>query len=212
MDTVRILIADDHELVRKGLTEVLMKAHPQWEIVGEACNGKEAIELGSTLRPDVAILDLAMPEANGLEVTTRLVKDVPGIKILLLTIHSAEPVMRQIRGAGASGFLAKNEAPQRLVEAVESVLAGAPFFASVSANRRASQLQERERVPVQYLLTPRELEVLRQLALGLSNKEIASALEMSVRTVETHRANIMTRLSVGSLGEMVKLAIHDGVV
>jgi DNA-binding NarL/FixJ family response regulator len=212
MDSVRILIADDHELVRQGLIGVLQRTHPEWEIVGEASDGRMAIELGENLRPNVAILDLSMPEFNGLQVTERLVNALPGIKVLVLTIHSAEPVMRQIRQAGASGFLAKNEAPRHLVQLVEKVIAGGPFVASQSASRPASQLEERERVPVQYLLTPRELEVLRQLALGLSNKEVAVALEMSVRTVETHRANIMDRLSLDSLGEMVKFAIHDGLV
>jgi DNA-binding NarL/FixJ family response regulator len=120
--------------------------------------------------------------------------------------------MKQVQRAGASGFLAKNEAPARLVEAVEMVLAGAPFFASESACRPSSQLNEQERVPVQYLLTQREIDVLRQLALGLGNKEAAAALDMSVRTIETHRASIMVKLSADSLGEMVKLAIQDGVV
>jgi DNA-binding NarL/FixJ family response regulator len=212
MSKVRILLADDHELVRQGLASVLRDAHPDWEIVGEAANGRAAIELGVALRPDVAILDLAMPEPNGLKVTEQLAALVPEIRIMVLTIHTAEPVMRQLRRAGARAFLAKNEAPAKLVAAVERMLAGEIFFASESASRHASTLPPRERVPVQYLLTPRELDVLRMLAAGLSNKEAAGKLDMSVRTVESHRASILSRLGVDSIGELVALAVRDGLI
>lgn len=212
MSEVRILLADDHELVRQGLISVLEEAHPEWKIVASVSNGAEAIEQAEKLRPDVAILDLSMPEPNGLKVTERLTGSVPGIKVIILTVHAAEPVMRQIRRAGARAFLAKGEAPAHLVGAVERMLAGESFFASESASRPINQLEPRERVPVQYLLTPRELEVLRHLAEGLSNKQIAHLLDISVRTVETHRAEIMVRLGVDSLGEMVRIAIADGLL
>jgi two-component system response regulator NreC len=212
MNSVRILVADDHQLVREGLIKVLREAHPEWEIVGEAADGQRAIELGEALRPDVAILDLSMPESNGLEVTTRLASSVSGIRILVLTVHTAEPVKRQLRRAGASAFLAKNEAPSQLIAAVERMLAGEPFFSSESASRAPGDLPEHERVPVQYLLTPREIEILKLLAKGLSNKQVATALDMSVRTVESHRANILSRLGVESLGDMIRLAIADGLV
>ncbi len=212
MNRVRILIADDHEFVRAGLSRILTAAHSEWEIVGEAMNGQEAIEMGQRLRPDVLIVDLSMPGANGLQVTEALVEKVHGIKIAVLTVHSAEPVMRQIRTAGASAFLAKNEAPARIVDVVEKMLSGEKFVASESALQPLSAAQARQRVPVQYLLTPREMEVLKRLAQGLSNKEIAIDLDMSVRTVESHRSNIMARLDVDSLGELVRLAIRDGVV
>ena len=212
MNPVRILIADDHELVRRGLVSILQDAHPEWEIVGEAVNGTEAIKLGESLLPDVAILDLSMPEPNGLRVTERLSSAVPGIRIMVLTVHTAEPVMRQIRRAGAAALLAKNEAPESLVTAVERMLVGESFFASSSASRRVTELAPHERVPVRYLLTPRELEVLRKLACGLGNKEVAAALNMSVRTVESHRASILLRLGVDSLGELVAIAVRDGLV
>ena len=207
----RILIADDHELVRKGLISVLQEAHPEWEIVAEASNGQEAIDLGESLRPGVAILDLSMPLQNGLAVTERLSKAIPGIHILILTVHMAEPVMRQLRRAGASAFLAKNEAPKKLVAAVERLLTGEPFFASEAALRSTSELPPDEHIPIQYLLTPREIDVLRQLARGLTNKEIATVLDMSVRTVESHRADIQVRLGLDSLGDMVRMAIRDGI-
>lgn len=212
MNRVRILLADDHEFVRAGLARILAAAHPEWEIAGEAVNGREAIEMGERLRPDVLIVDLSMPGANGLQVTEALVEKVHGIKIAVLTVHSAEPVMRQVKHAGASAFLAKNEAPARIVEVVEKMLAGEKFFSSESALQHLSAPQARQRVPVQYLLTPREMDVLKRLAQGLSNKDIAMDLDMSVRTVESHRSNIMARLAVDSLGELVRLAVRDGVV
>jgi DNA-binding NarL/FixJ family response regulator len=209
---IRILIADDHELVREGLVSVLQESHADWKVVGQATNGRQAIDLAESLRPDVVTVDLSMPELNGLQVTEHLTSTNPGIKVLVLSVHMAHPVMRQLRRAGANAFLAKNEAPRKLVAAIEIVLSGEPFFASDSAMRAACQLSPEEQVPVQYLLTPREMEVLRLLARGLSNKEIASQLDMSVRTTESHRADIMDRLSAASLGEIVKLAIRDGVV
>jgi two-component system response regulator NreC len=212
MNRVRILIADDHEFLRAGLAKILTAAHEEWEIVGEAADGLQAIEMGERLRPDVLIVDLSMPGANGLQVTEKLVSSVHGIRIAVLTVHSAEPVMRQVRQAGARAFLAKNEAPAKLVEVVEKMLADERFFSSEAALQLLSGAQARQRVPVQYLLTRRELEVLRSLAQGLSNKEIAIDLDMSVRTVESHRSNIMARLAVDSLGELVRLAIRDGVV
>lgn len=207
----RILIADDHELVRQGITEILRRTHPEWEIAGVAADGREAIDMAEALRPDIAILDLSMPEFDGLQVTARLVDTVPEIKILLLTGHAAGPVMKQVRRAGANAFVAKNEVSGRLVEVLEQMVAGSPFFTSASASRPVSELGEHERVPVQYILTPRELEVLRQLARGLSNKEVAVQLGISVRTVEIHRANIMAGLAVDSLAEVVRLALKDGL-
>jgi DNA-binding NarL/FixJ family response regulator len=212
MSRVRIMLADDHEFVRAGLSKILTVAHPEWEIVGEAVNGLEAIEMGEALRPDVLIVDLSMPGANGVEVTGKLTAAVHGIKIAVLTVHSAEPVMKQVRHAGASAFLAKNEAPARLVDVVEKMLQGEKFFSSDSALQPLKDAQSKQKVPLQYLLTPREMEVMKKLAQGLSNKEIAIDLDMSVRTVESHRSSIMTRLGADSLGELVRLAVRDHVV
>lgn len=207
---LRLLIADDHELVRKGLISIICARHPEWQIVAEASDGAEAIELGKSLRPDIAILDLSMPVHNGLTVAEALIHAVPGINILVLTMHSAAPILRQLRKVGVRAYLAKNEAPARLVQALERVLAGEPFFASESASRNAVELPEY--IPVQFLLTAREVEVLRRLARGKSNKELAAELDMSVRTAESHHANIMSKLNVDSLGELIRLAIRDGIV
>src|SRR5438067_10577890 len=127
---IKILIADDHELVRKGLISILNRKHPEWRVVADVANGAAAIESGEALRPDIAILDLAMPDCSGLQVAERLLASVPGIRILVLTMHAAAPILHQLRKIGVSAYLAKNEAPKMLVLAVERVLAGEPFFAS----------------------------------------------------------------------------------
>jgi two-component system, NarL family, response regulator NreC len=213
MNPVRVLLADDHELVRRGLCSILAENRSRdWQIVGQASNGLEAIEMGESLRPEIAIVDLGMPGCSGLEVTERLVKAVMGIRVVILTMHVAAPVLRQLRKAGACAFMAKNEAPRMLVTALERVLAGEPFFASTNAYRTAREIELPEYVPSRYLLTPRELTVFRLLALGRSNKELAGDLNISVRTAESHHANILAKLNAESVGELVRIAIRDGVI
>ncbi len=212
MSEVRILIADDHELVRKGLVSILAASHPEWRVVAEAVNGADAIEQGESLQPDVAILDLSMPDPGGFQAAQRLRESVPGIRILILTMHAAAPILRQLRKAGVNAYLAKNEAPKMLVLAVERMLAGEPFFASSSASRAAEQLESPEYIPARFLLTPRELEVMRLLALGKSNKELAVDLDMSVRTAESHHASVLEKLGVDSVGELVRIAVRDGII
>jgi len=209
MDAVKILIADDHELVRRGLVSILSGSHPEWQIMGDAPTGTAAIDLGTAQRPDVAILDLSMPDLSGLQVAERLLESIPGIRIVILSVHSAAPILRQLRKVGVSAYLAKNEAPKMLVRAVERVLAGEPFFASSSSSRPA--VEAPEYIPVQFLLTHRELDVLRLLARGKTNKELAAELGMSVRTAESHHASLLAKLNVESLGDLVRIAVRDGV-
>lgn len=209
---VRILIADDHELVRRGLISLLSAAHPDWEIVAEAANAADALELGVRLRPDVALLDLSLPDGSGLDVAEKLVAAVPGIRIVVLTMHAAAPIVHQLRKARVSAYLVKSEAPANLVSAIERVLGGAPFFASAAAERRPEAVTPPEYVPASFLLTPRELSVLRLLASDLSNKQVAARLDMSVRTAETHHASILAKLGAGSLAELVSIAVRDNIV
>src|SRR5580658_3671613 len=209
MNKVEILIADDHELVRRGLVSILTSSHPEWQIVADVATGMAAVELGIARRPDVAILDLSMPDLSGLEVAERLLESVPGIRIIILSMHAAAPILRQLRKVGVSAYLAKNEAPKMLVVAVERVLAGEPFFASAAALR--AKVDAPEYIPVQFLLTPRELDVLRLLARGKTNKELAADLDLSVRTAESHHASIMAKLNVESLADLIRIAIRDGV-
>jgi DNA-binding NarL/FixJ family response regulator len=207
--SVRILIADDHELVRKGLVSIITHSHPEWKIVAEASDAASAIAQGLELKPSVAILDLSMPDQSGLDVARQLIEALPEIRVLILTMHAAAPILRQLRKAGVHAYLAKNEAPSRLVRAIERILEGEPFFASASAER--PYVEAPEYVPVQFLLTSRELQVLRLLVMGKSNKELAAMLDMSVRTAESHHASILEKLRVESLGDLVRLAVRDNV-
>jgi DNA-binding NarL/FixJ family response regulator len=208
----RILIADDHELVRSGVARVIQMARPEWAIVASVESGERAVEQARLLLPNVAVLDLSMPGLSGLSTAEQLIEAIPGIHILVLTMHSAAPIRRQLEKAGVRAYLAKNEAPRRIVPVIERMLAGEPFYASDSASRAPSEIGLPEYIPVQFLLTARELDVLRLLAQGKSNKELAGELEMSVRTAESHRASILNKLRVESLGELVRIAVRDGVV
>jgi DNA-binding NarL/FixJ family response regulator len=212
MSPIDILIADDHELVRRGLISLVRDTHPDWQVVADVATGTEAIDRGVELRPNVAILDLSLPDITGLQVAERLMQSVPHIKIVVLTMHSAAPIFHQLKRSGVNAYLIKNEAPTILVTAIERVLAGEPFFASRGAMRSIDEVEAPDFVPAQFLLTPRELEVMRLLALGKSNKELASELSMSVRTAETHHANVLAKLRVDSLGEVVRIAIRDSVI
>jgi len=211
--TARILLADDHELVRRGLISILTAGHPEWEIVAEAATGAEAVERGKALHPDVAVLDLTMPDhMTGFEAAEQLIANVPGIKVLILTMHSSAPILRRLQKSGVKAYLAKSEAPRMLVTAVERILAGEPFFASTTAYRPAVDLSASEFVPAQFLLTPRELDVMRLLVQDRGNKQVAGDLGLSVRTVEQHHASILLKLGVDSIGDLVKIAMRDHLI
>src|SRR5579883_2893602 len=203
----RILIADDHEFVRRGLINILLARHPDWQIVAEASNGVDAIQLAESTKPDIAILDLSMPGRNGLEVTEHLRASAPSIRTLILTMHTGEQIVRNLKKAGAAAYMVKTDASMKLVEAVERLIAGHTFFSSPAAVGEGGGPP-----PAQYVLTPREAEILRLIASGKGNKEIAYILHMSVRTVETHRANILLKLGAESAGDLIRIAVRDGLV
>ncbi len=203
----RILIADDHEFVRRGLINILLARHPDWQIVAEASNGVDAIQLAESTKPDIAILDLSMPGRNGLEVTEHLRVNAPSVRTLILTMHTGEQIVRNLKKAGAAAYMVKTDASLKLVDAVERLMAGHTFFSSPDAIGEGGGPP-----PAQYVLTPRETEILRLIAVGKSNKEIAWDLNMSVRTVETHRANILIKLGADSAGDLVRIALRDGLV
>ncbi len=205
---LQILLADDHELILAGLVSILTASHPEWRVAGVS-NGRDAVEQGIALPADVAILDLSMPELGGLEAAQQLLEAVPGIRIVILTMHAAAPILRQLRTSGVHAYLAKNEAPKNLVHAVERVLAGEPFFASTATSR--PRVEAPDFIPAQFLLTPRELDVLRMLARGMTNKQLAAELHLSVRTAESHHANLMAKLGVNSLAEIIRIAVRDSI-
>lgn len=215
MQTVSILIADDHPVVRRGL-RALLETHPNWKVVGEAGNGREAVEKASTLRPQIAILDIGMPELNGLDAAALIFKANPKIRILMLTMHSAETLIQQTLKAGASGYLLKSDAERDLITAVDTLLHKKTFFTAVASAMVLEHLREdhakKQSSAVGERLSVREREVVQLLAEGKSNKEIGASLHISKRTVDHHRARIMDKLKVQSVGQLVLYAVRNKIV
>jgi DNA-binding NarL/FixJ family response regulator len=214
---LRILLVDDHEVVRRGLS-VLLRAKPDWEVCGEASNGREAVEKALTLVPDIVILDVGMPNLNGLEATRQIVKAKPEIRILILTLHDSDTLVQEVLNAGARGFLLKSDAARDLVTAVEALKNNKTYFTPKVAsmvldgylNRKTAIAQE-EPLP-RAKLTPREREIVQLLAEGKSSREVADALGLSVKTAETHRANIMRKLNLHSVSDLVMYAVRNNIV
>jgi DNA-binding NarL/FixJ family response regulator len=210
---IRILVADDHEVVRRGLRG-LLEAQPGWQVVAEAGTGREAVELAKQLRPDIAVLDVSMPDLNGLEATRRIRKALPGTEVLVLTMHQTEQLMREALLAGARGYLLKTDAGDRLVAAVATLAGHMPYFSAqvsevlLDAYVRSTASSGEGGAA----LTSREREIVQLLAEGRNNKEVAEALAISYKTVETHRAAIMRKLSLRSLADLVRYAIRERIV
>jgi len=208
-----ILIADDHDVMRRGMKS-LLQAHPGWEVTAEAANGREAIELARKLKPNVAVLDVTMPEVGGLDATRQILKSVPRVEILILTMHDSEELVREVLNAGARGYVLKTDTGRDLVRAVEAVSEHKPFFTSKISEIVLDGFLKRDREPGPVkvrtsVLTSRELEVIHLLADGKSNKEVAVALGISTKTAEAHRINIMRKLSLHSIAEVVRYAIRN---
>ncbi len=206
---IRVVVADDHGVVRKGVRLVLSEA-PEIEIVGEACDGEEAVGMASELKPDVMILDVAMPKRNGIQAATRIAKAEPGIGMIMLSMYSDEEYLMRAISAGAKGYLLKDSAEPDLVKAVRTVAAGKPFFSSIlSAALVADYVRKIQADGLQDpydALTEREKEVLQLLAYAKTSKEIAGHLGLSPHTVETHRTNLMQKLNLHSAAEVVLYA------
>ena len=216
MKPVRIVVADDHEVVRRGLRAIL-ETREGWEVTGEAATGREAVEQAKQLKPDVVVLDLVMPEMNGLDATRRILKAVPTAEVLILTMHEPEHLMHEVLTAGARGYLLKSDAGRELVAAVDALSRHVPAFTSRVANALlAAYLKndghERGADRRQGRLTPREREIVQLLAEGKTNKEVAAALDIAVKTVEAHRSNVMHKLGLHSLSEIVHYAVRNKIV
>lgn len=214
---LRILLADDHDLTRSGLRYLLEK-RKDWTVCGEASNGRMAVEMAENLRPDFAILHMSMPEMNGLEATRQILKKQPLMKILIYTMHETEKVILDVLDAGARGVVLKSDAGDNLVAAVESITKGRRFFtARVAETVVEAYLSKRnatvnDEAPASVVLTSREREVVQLLAEGKTNKEVADRLGISARTAEGHRGEIMRKLKLGSLAELIRYAIRNGIV
>lgn len=215
MRPLRILLADDHTVVRQGLRKVL-EARPEWQVVAEAGDGREAVRLAEETAPDVAILDVAMPLLNGIEAVRQIARKVPSTRTLVLSMHADEAYVTQMLRAGAAGYLLKDSADVDLLQAVEVVSTGKSFFspaiARVIADDYVRQLADRGVSDRFELLSQREREIFQLIAEGRTNKEIAALLFLSPSTVDTHRSRIMEKLDVHSAAEIVLYAVRKGVI
>jgi DNA-binding NarL/FixJ family response regulator len=213
---LRIVVADDHELVRRGIRD-LLQVQSGWKVVGEAANGCEAVEKVKKLRPDIAILDITMPKMDGLETTRQIRELAVKTRVLVLTMHESDQMVRRVLDAGAQGYVLKSDMAMQLIEAVKDLAND-----KISLTPRVSkivlegflkpQADTKQPEHVQVRPTPREREIIRLLASGKGNKEIADELGITVRTVETHRAHIMMKMGWHSLSELTRFAIHEKIV
>jgi DNA-binding NarL/FixJ family response regulator len=216
MKTLQILIADDHELIREGLKARIEK-QPGWKLCGEAANGRQAVEMARELKPNVVVLDISMPELNGLEAARQIRKLCPESEVLILTMQESEGLVRDVLHAGVRGFILKTDTTRLLITAIEALAQHEPFFTGKVSElvlggfldpARAAQHGGGERCR----LSPREGEIIQLIAEGRSNKEVATQLGISVKTVDAHRTNIMRRLNLHSVAELVRYAIREKII
>lgn len=219
MASHRILIADDHEVVRQGL-RVLLEAQPGWQVCGEAITGREAVQRVKELKPDLVVLDITMPDLNGLEALRQILKVAPRTQVLVLTVHESDEVVHRVLAAGARGYLLKSDAGRDLVAAVEALSQRKSFFTPHVAERVLEgylkgngkvKEQEGSAAAVENSLTNREREIIQLLAEGRSTKEVATQLSISIHTAVTHRANIMRKLKMHSVSDLVRYAIRNNL-
>lgn len=209
---LRILLADDHEIVREGI-KLLINEQEDMQVVGEAANGEEAIEKTVELNPDIVVMDVSMPELNGMKATKKIKERFPGTKVLTLTRHSDDGYLQQLIQAGANGYILKQSAPNELINAIRKISAGNAYLDPTLTEkvmggyiRQSTALKNASKIHI----TERETEVVRLIAWGYSNKEIAARLQLSVKTVEAHKANAMRKLGISSRIDIVRYAILQG--
>jgi DNA-binding NarL/FixJ family response regulator len=213
----RILIADDHDVARGGI-RALLENHPGWQVCGEAKDGRETVELVAQMKPDLILLDIGMPNLNGLEATRQILATAPEALILILTMHDTDQLVREVLRAGARGFLFKSDAGRDLITAVEALQLGRTFFTTRVSQLVLSGFLDRDQLGEESLernfelLTSREREVIQLLAEGKTSKEVAVALSLSVKTAETHRTNLMRKLDLHSVADLTRYAVRNGIV
>ena len=217
---LRILIADDHEVARRGIRS-LLESHPGWEVCAEAKDGRDAVELATSTKPDLVLLDIGMPNLNGLEAARQILATSPNAAILILTMHDSDNVIREVLRAGARGFLLKSDAGRDLVAAVEALESQKTFFTPrvsqmvldgfLNREQKRSEIEDVAN-PSGDLLTAREREVIQLLAEGRTSKEVAVTLNLSVKTAETHRTNLMRKLGLHSVADLTRYAVRNGIV
>ena len=216
MNSLRILIADDHDLVRRGIRD-LLQSYPFWSICAEAKTGRDAVAKSEALKPDIAILDISMPDLNGLEATRKIRIVSPRTEVLILTMHNSDHLTREILDTGARGYILKSDSARDLAIAIETLAKHKPFFTSNATEvilkgfKRGGSIAEGPEL-IRDQLTPREREIIQLLAEGSTSKEVATALSIKVKTAETHRSNIMRKLEIHTTSELVRYAIHNQII
>jgi len=216
MKTLRILVADDHDLMRRGI-KALLQSHAGWEVCGEAHTGREAVTKAEELKPDIVILDISMPDLNGVDAAKRIRKSSPDTEVLILSVHYSDQLIRDILEAGVRGYIVKSDSDRDLIIAVETLANHKPFFTPRATEVMLTNFNEgktRAEPPetMRDRLTSREREIVQLLAEGKSSKEVASSLNISVKTAETHRANIMRKLQLHTVSELVRYAVRNQII
>ena len=216
MTPLRLLVVDDHAVVRRGV-RALLESRPGWEVCGEAADGQEAIRKAADLKPDIVVLDISLPGLNGLEATSRILKESPESEVLILTMHHSEELAQQVIKAGARGYVLKSDADQSLVAAIDKLSQHQTFFTSrvaefvLDSGAKGETARHAVEDPSRRM-TSRERQIVQLVAEARSTKEVASHLGISVKTVEAHRTNIMRKLRLRSVSELVRYAIRNGIV
>jgi DNA-binding NarL/FixJ family response regulator len=212
---LRILVVDDHAVVRRGV-RALLESREGWEVCGEATTGRDAVEQSRRLKPDVVVMDLSLPGLNGLDATRQILKDAPDTEVLVLTMHHSEELARDVLQAGARGYVLKNDADENLLAAVDSLRQHKPFLTSAVTEFMLDDYLRRGAGPLDDVapatVTAREREIIQLIAEGQSNKQAAATLGVSVKTIEAHRANIMRKLRLRSVSDLVRYAIRNRIV
>ena len=215
MKKIRVLLADDHKLIRGGL-RLLVEQQPDLAVVGEANDGREAVSLAKSLKPDVAVMDIGMPNLNGVEAALQITQAHPEVAVVMLSMHSDESYILRALKSGAKGYLLKDSAESDLIRAIHAVAGGKSFFSpavsKVLLDDYVRKLKRTGAEDVYDLLTPREREILQLVAEGKSNKDVANLLNLSVYTVETHRSNIMQKLNLKGVPELILFAVRKGII
>jgi len=216
MNKIKILLADDHTIVRQGL-KLLLEAQPDMEVIGEAANGRQAMQMALKLEPDVVVMDIAMPSLNGLEATRQIIRALPSAKVLILSSYNDDEYVSQLTEAGAAGYLLKQTAATDLIRGIREIRKGKAFFSPAVSKRLLEYYRETivkgTRAPrTRTFLTSRETEVLQLIAEGEGNKQIAAELGISIKTVEKHRQQVMNKLNIHEVAGLTRYAISKGMI
>ncbi|QOY86568.1 response regulator [Paludibaculum fermentans] len=215
MSNLRILVVDDHQLVRRGVVAAIRDERPEWEICGEASTGREAVAAAERLDPDIIVMDISMPDMNGLDATRQILKEGPRRQVLILSMHESEQILHDVLESGARGYILKSDAGTDLLGALDALRNNKTFFTSKLGDvllRGYLKGNGGEKASPSRMVSPREREIIQLIAEGKANKEVATTLSISVKTVETHRARAMAKLDLHSVSDLVRYAIRNGIV